>query len=349
MEQLIEIDGSYGEGGGQILRTSLALASLLRRPLRIYNIRAGRKKPGLQAQHLTCVSALAEISLATLKGAELFSEELFFSPQQIKGGRFLFDVSKVRASAGSVSLIFQALLPSLIWAGESSSLMLSGGTHVPWSPPYHYLEQVFLPMISKMGVEVELNLDRWGWYPKGGGIVEAHIKPGRELGGIKLEDRGELKGIRGISALSNLKLSIAERQRSQALKCLGKAGYEADISITNASAIGQGTVVFLLAEFEGSVAAFTSLGERGKRAEQVAEEACRELLDFLKSDAAIDKYLADQLIPYVALVDEDSSFTTSCISQHLLTNIWVVEKFLPGQFEVRGREGEKGEVSVKHF
>ncbi|UCD85567.1 MAG: RNA 3'-phosphate cyclase, partial [Deltaproteobacteria bacterium] len=209
----LQIDGNYGEGGGQVLRTALSLSSILNKPIQLDNIRKGRKVPGLQPQHLTCVKACQRITSAAVSGAELGSQQIEFVPGNLSGDSFEFDVSEKKGSAGSVSLIIQSLLPLLLMASRSSSVILHGGTHVPWSPPYHYLEGIFLPTIARMGCMVRLNLEAWGWYPRGGGKLNARVDPVKELAPLILTERGELKGLRGISAVSNLPLSIAEKQR----------------------------------------------------------------------------------------------------------------------------------------
>lgn len=342
----LRIDGNYGEGGGQVLRTALSLSSILNKPIQVYNIRKGRKIPGLQPQHLTCVRACRMISSADVSGDELGSQQIEFAPEKLSGDSFEFDVSEKKGSAGSVSLIIQSLLLPLIFAPRSSSVTLLGGTHVPWSPPYHYLNGVFLPTIARMGCRIKLNLKDWGWYPRGGGKLNARIDPVKELTPLNLTNRGELKSLRGISAVSNLPLSIAERQRDQGLKTLKRAGIDARIDLLNAPSPGKGTILFLLAEFEQTLAGFGALGALRKRAEQVAEEACREFLEFHRSSAAIDHRLADQLIPYLARASGESTFTTSKISSHLLTNIWVVQQFLPVKVMVEGEKGKAGKVTV---
>jgi RNA 3'-terminal phosphate cyclase (ATP) len=339
----LEIDGSAGEGGGQILRTSLAMSALLGKPIKISNIRAGRRNPGLQAQHLTCVNALAKITDAEVDGASLNSQELLFIPQSIKSGNYRFDVSDVKASAGSVSLILQAVFLPLAFAGGISKVTLLGGTHVSWSPPIHYLQMVYLPIASKMGVEADIQLKIWGWYPKGGGHVDVEIYPA-ELHGINLSQHGTLKSIKGISAISNLPIAIAQRQQDRALSLL--KNLKAEFEIINAPSRGQGTAVFIVTEFENSYAGFTSLGAKGKRAEEVAEEACKDCLDFIQSDMAVEHHLADQLVPLMALAKGHSCFTTSKISLHLLTNIQVAEQFLPIKFNVSGEQDQPGKVSV---
>lgn len=335
----IKIDGSYGEGGGQILRTSLSLSCVTKRPIEIYNIRKGRKKPGLQPQHLTCVKAAQAISDAEVQGAELQSQNLIFIPQKIKSEDYLFDVGEIKGSAGSASLVLQALLLPLFYADEPSTVTIIGGTHVPWSPPFHYLKDVFGAAIAKMGFNIELDIERWGWYPIGGGRIRAVINPAKVFQGLNIVERGRLMAVKGISAVSNLPLSIAERQRDKGISLLNKKGIEANIEIINALSHGKGTFFFLLAEFENSVAGFSSLGAIGKKAEEVAEEACREFFDFIEIKGAVDPHLADQLILYMSVGKGESSFTTSRITQHLLTNIWVIKQFMPVEIKIEEMDG----------
>jgi RNA 3'-terminal phosphate cyclase (ATP) len=342
----LKIDGNYGEGGGQILRTTLSLSCLLKKPVEITNIRKGRKIPGLQPQHLTSVNACKGISEAEVEGNRLQSLTLKFSPQKIKGGDFTFNVAEEKRSAGSTSLILQALFLPLSLSEQNSHITLLGGTHVPWSPPFDYLKEIFLPMVRKIGCQIELKINKWGWYPKGGGEVHCMIHPGEKLLPLNLTERGKLLNLTGVSAVSNLPASIAERQKNQALKILREKDFSPEIKILQAPSIGQGTFFFLKAEFENSKAGFGALGEMGKRAEKVAEEACQEFLQFIQTKAAIDPHLSDQLIPYLALADGPSSFTVSRISKHLLTNIWVVQQFLPTKITVEGDEGKEGKVII---
>jgi RNA 3'-terminal phosphate cyclase (ATP) len=346
---MIVIDGSYGEGGGQVLRTSLTLSSLLGKPVRIENIRAKRRNPGLQAQHLTGVQAIAQICDAELEGADLGSQALTFSPlSPPRAGEYSFDVAEARkgGSAGATSLVFQTLLLPLTFAAGQSRLSIRGGTHVAWSPPFHYLQHVYLPTLARMGLEASAEIERWGWYPIGGGEMTAAIKGRRDsdLCGLDLGQRGELKRLWGISAVSNLPPHIGQRQKKRAEETLRKRGFDPRIEIVDAASPGQGTVVFLVAEYENTVAGFSALGERGKPAEKVAEEACGEFLSYHCSGACLDKHLADQLILPMALALDQSAFTTCEITQHLLTNVWVVQQFLDVRFEIEGEEGEKGRV-----
>jgi len=345
-DEILVIDGSYGEGGGQVLRTALSLSALLGRAVRLVNIRAGRPKPGLQAQHLTGVRAAARICDADVTGAKPGSPELTFVPRTApQAGTYTFDVAEARqgGSAGAASLVFQTVLLPLALADGQSQLTIRGGTHVEWSPPFDYLKRVYLPTLARMGVQAKVHLKKWGWYPVGGGEMTAVIEgiggEGglRRLQGLTLTERGQLLRLRGVSATSNLPRHITQRQQRQVLQVLRERGFNPRIeAIDDAPSKGQGTVVFLWAEFENVVAGFTAYGRLGKRAEEVAEEACYQFLAYYDSGAALDPHLADQVILPLAVAEGESAFTTSQITGHLRTNVWVVEQFLGLRFQVSG-------------
>jgi RNA 3'-phosphate cyclase len=341
-ENLIEIDGSYGEGGGQILRTALALSAILQKPFTIHHIRSKRKNPGLQAQHLEAAEALARITEAQTEGFKFGSQKITFIPQKILPGDYQFEVR----TAGSVSLLLQAVFLPLCLANEKSNLTLVGGTHVPWSPPFHCLSEVLLPTLKSMGVSAEATIEKWGFYPKGGGKIQLKINPVHEFKPIYLFDRGALKKIRGISAISNLPKHVADRQREQALKRIQKElKIDAEITILyDVPSNGLGSFLFLLAEYEKTLAGFSSLGARGKPAEKVADEAVDFLKNYFSSEGCIDPHLADQLVPFMALAKGNSSFTTTRITEHLLTNLWVIQHFLDVTISREGERGERGRV-----
>jgi RNA 3'-phosphate cyclase len=335
----VQIDGRYGEGGGQILRTALSLSAILKVPVHIDHIRGNRKKPGLRPQHLIAVNALATITGAKVDGAKIDSNELVFEPGEIRGGNYSFHIG----TAGSTGLVLQTIIPVLLFGKIPSQIQITGGTHVPWSPSFHYLKAVFLPILKNMGAEVSLEIDKWGWYPKGGGKIRAVIKNIHGLKEIFLSNRGTLINFHILSAVSNLPLSIAERQRDQALKRIKHLGIRPNISIENAPSPGQGTALFLAAQFEGSIAGYTSLGKKGKPAEEVADDACNKFINFLDSKGVIDIHLADQLVLYMALAGGRSTLIIESITEHLLTNIWVIEQFLPLKFD---KEEETGKIEV---
>ncbi|HUL30609.1 MAG TPA: RNA 3'-terminal phosphate cyclase [Thermodesulfobacteriota bacterium] len=341
-EGLIEIDGSYGEGGGQVLRTALALSAILKRPFTISGIRSKRKNPGLQAQHLEAVKALTRITGAQTEGAAFGSQSITFIPRGLLPGSYEFEVS----TAGSVTLLLQAILLPLCFAKGISNVTLTGGTHVEWSPSFHYLAEVLLPTLEKTGVSANATIESWGFYPKGAGMIRLKICPVEELKSISLVDRGDLKKIRGVSAISNLPGHVADRQREQALKRIREElGMHAEIAVLgHVPSKGSGSFLFLLAEYERVVTGFSSLGAKGKPAEKVADEAVDLLEEYVSSEGCVDLHLADQLIPFMALAKGNSSFTTTRVTEHLLTNIWVVERFWEAKVRQWGSVGKPGRV-----
>ncbi len=354
MSDLITIDGSYGEGGGQIVRTSLSLAALLGTPVRITHVRAGRPKPGLQAQHLSAVHVAAQVCDAEVTGAEPGSTTLYFAPRsRPRPGAYTLDVAEMRqgGSAGAVTLVLQAVLLPLAHADAPSHVTLTGGTHVAWSPPFHYLAHVYLPTLARWGYRAEVELAHWGWYPIGQGLVRATIPPRTPVSAaFDASEPGKVRRVWGLSAASNLPRHVVERQRQRAMELLHKAGLRAEIEewpdAPTRTPASKGSFVFLLAECDHATVGFSALGARGKPAERVAEEAVRDLRAWQRSGAALDPHLADQVILPLAVAGLSAEFTTSAVTQHLRTNAWVVAQFLPLRVTVEGDVGQPGRVRI---
>lgn len=347
----LEIDGSIGEGGGQVLRTALTLSVLTGQPVEIRNIRAGRPNPGLQPQHLTAVYAAAALCQAQVEGAALGSQTLRFAPQNPpRPGEYIFDVTEVagRGSAGAVGLVFQTLfLPLALMPGESL-VVLRGGTHVPWAPSVDYLQEVFLPTVAQMGLNAEIDLVAWGFYPVGGGEVRVRIR-GRSgpLSPLNLTERGNVRRVRGRAVVSNLPSHIPQRMVDRARSLLNQAGLRADLQPMVTRGTGPGAGIFLVVDYEHVRAGFSAYGRKGVPSEQVAEEACRELLAHHESGAPVDPHLADQLLLPMALAEGTSRFVTSAVTGHLLTNLTVVRAFFPTiQATVDGEAGRPGSIII---
>jgi RNA 3'-terminal phosphate cyclase (ATP) len=349
MTDFLIIDGSHGEGGGQILRSALSLSVITGRPVRIENIRANRKKPGLAAQHLTSVQAAAMLCDAEVKGAELGSQTLQFIPhKQVRAGDYFLDVAQARegGSAGSVMLVLQTLLLPLALAAGVSTVILRGGTHVDMSPSYDYVHDVWLPTLAKMGVRAELSLARSGWFPVGRGEVRLRITGSGELRPLRLEDRGPLRAVTGRALAANLPAPICERMAARARDLLEQAGIAAEIESTVLEAACHGAGLYLTAHYENSLAGFSAQGKRGKPAEKVAEEACAAFLHQFQSGAALEQHLADQLILPAALCRDESIFGVERISPHLATNAWVVERFGLARIDITPAAAGTGFVKI---
>lgn len=343
---MIEIDGSHGEGGGQILRTALSLSCLSGKPFRMVNIRKGRKKPGLAPQHLVSVRAARDISGAQVSGDRQGSVELVFFPEKVKGKDFSFDVG----TAGSTLLVLQSIVPALLFTRGKSTVTVRGGTHVPFSPPFHYAAYVLVPALGRLGVRLSLSLGPYGFYPRGGGEIRSEIFPSEGIRPLRLPDRGKIHAVTGWSAAGNLPLSIARRQRDAAMAVLRSrlrgTDFPVDIEVLPVPTPGQGTFLFLLVEAERGVAGFSSLGGRGKRAEAVGEEAAAALAAYCETGAALDPHLPDQLALYLAMCRESSVFTTSRVTEHLVTNLWTIGFFREFRFSVEGEVGKPGTVRI---
>ena len=330
---MIEIDGSYGSGGGQILRTACTLSAVTKKSCRVFNIRKGRPKPGLMPQHLLGIQALAQLCNGRLKGDFLGSQEIKFFPGENYRDSILIKIP----TAGSITLALQTLIPSALFTPEPIKINFDGGaTDTFFSPTIDHFRFVFLKILEKMSSKVEINILRRGYYPEGGAKVEAKIYPSK-LKPINLIERRDFKKILIISGASeSLKnKKVAERQVAGVREILGKLKLPSEEKIEYYDTPCPGSQICLVAKFENTVIGTDNLGKLGKRAEDVGKDAASELLKEQKSGASLDKHLSDQILPYLALAKNKSSVTVSEITTHCQTNIWVIEKFLKGNFKIK--------------
>ena len=332
---MIEVDGSYLEGGGQSLRTAIALAAVTKKPCRVFHIRKNRPKPGLATQHLLGIQALTQLSNGRLEGDYLGSEEIKFYPGEINRGRTSINV-KIK-TAGSITLLLQSLIPPALFASETIKITIDGGaTDTFFSPTFDHFRYCFLKILEKTGGKVEINVLKRGYYPEGGAEVEVIIHPSK-LKSLYLLERGELKRILAISGASELlkPKKVAERQVAGIREVLGKLNLPIEEKIGYYQTQCPGSQICLVSEFENTVIGADNLGKLGKRAEDIGKEAALGLLKEQKSNICLDKHLADQILPYLALALGKSQVSVSEITNHCKTNIWVIEKFIEGKFQIK--------------
>jgi RNA 3'-terminal phosphate cyclase (ATP) len=343
-EHTLTIDGSFGEGGGQILRSSLALSLVTGKSLVIERIRANRKKPGLMNQHLAAVKAAAEVSQAQVEGAEIGSKRLSFCPGSVGAGNYTFDVG----SAGSATLVLQTVLPALLLAEGESNLTLRGGTHNPMAPPFDFLVKSYLPLVNRLGPTVEARLVRPGFYPVGGGELQVRIEPAQQLGRLELTDRGETCAQRVRVLLANLPRHIAERECRTIAQ---QTGWSEDRFMIEepSDAHGPGNVVMIELEAENITEVCTSFGRKGVKAEEVALEALREAEEYWASDAPVGRHLADQLVLPLGIGAHfgagGGAFRTLSLSAHSTTHLEILRRFL--SLEVKVERDSQGDCLVQ--
>jgi RNA 3'-terminal phosphate cyclase (ATP) len=337
---MIVIDGSEGEGGGQVLRSALALAILTGQPVRIENVRAGRKKPGLLRQHLTALEAAGRISAARLEGAQLGSRCVELHPQAILPGEYRFAVG----SAGSANLVLQTLLYPLLFADGPSRLVLEGGTHNDKSPPFHFLKQVLLPLLGRMGAELHMELERWGFFPAGGGRMVVDVAPVRRLEPLALLERGELRRRQATAVLSEVPGHVADRELSTVRSRLGWRAQECR-SLRPREVGGPGNVLMLELEHAEVSELVIGFGARGVRAEEVAIEACDAVRRWQDAEVPVGEHLADQLLIPLALAG-GGAFRSVRPSLHTTTNRDVIERFLDARFTLRETGEDRSEIQV---
>jgi RNA 3'-terminal phosphate cyclase (ATP) len=327
---MIEIDGSYGEGGGQIVRTAIALSATTGKNVKIYNIRKFRSNPGLKQQHIKTLETAARICNAQIDGEYLGSLGISFFPGEIMGGYFDVDIK----TAGSITLLLQCIMPLVLKSNEDIQFKITGGTDVAWSPTIDYLIHVTVTALSKMGYTCDIKNIRRGYYPKGMGVVYANLKP-KKLHKFDFSyQKSTVPRIYGISHCSNLPEHIAQRQAESATYHLNYKNFDCNIATDVTNTLSTGTGITLWKNFCGG----SALGKRGFPAEDVGKKAANNVSVELESGADVDINLADQLIPYMGLVP-GCSYTVRDITQHTKTNIWVTEQFLDVEFNIMEENG----------
>jgi RNA 3'-terminal phosphate cyclase (ATP) len=331
---MLTIDGSFGEGGGQIIRSSLALSLITGTAFRVYNVRAGREKPGLKPQHLMAVKAAAEIGRARVDGAGVGSREFTFVPGQVEAGEYRFSIG----TAGATMLVLQTVLPPLMIADEPSVITLEGGTHNKHAPPFDFLQKTFLPLVNRTGPHVSLELERYGFYPPGGGRVNVYIEPRTEPKRLEIDERGEIEDVCARALVVKLPEAIAERELSVIGERLNLNDDQLHVE-SSGNALSPGNVVIIEVRSRRLTEVITSVGERGVRAEQVAERAAAEAESYLTTGAPVGEHLADQLLIPIALAG-GGSYTTGALSLHTTTNMEIMQRFL--DVEIKSTQAGRG-------
>jgi RNA 3'-terminal phosphate cyclase (ATP) len=340
--KMLIIDGSKGEGGGQIVRSSLSLSMCIGRPVRIENIRAGRKKPGLLRQHLTCLRASQAICEAQVIGDELGSMNVEFIPSAIKAGDYDFAIG----SAGSTSLVFQTILPALLMADSESTVTLSGGTHNGMAPSFDFIKDCFLKTLADININVDTTLNAYGFYPNGGGQWQAKVHPLKDVKTLNLTERGKITQTQAIVTQSGISKKVAIRALNQVKKKLEWP--ESDLFINQVASVGAGNIISLQASHSQAIEIVEVVGERRLSAERVAGRAVAIMKEYLDSSAAVGEYLCDQLLLPLVL-GKGGCFTTLKLSSHTLTNIDVIKQFIDCDIDVMqlGKDCFKVTIDVK--
>jgi RNA 3'-phosphate cyclase len=327
---VIEIDGSVGEGGGQVLRTALTLSLLTQKPFNIRDIRGRRKNPGMRPQHLAAVRAAMAVGKAKVRGDELGGQMLTFEPSGLWAGDYSFDIG----TAGACSLVLQTIFLPLANAGSNSYIEITGGTHVPWSPSFEYIGWVWLPAMRTLGYSATANLSKVGFYPKGGGKIGVTVSSSRVVDGLIALKQVSTRELAGVSLSCNLPEHVAARQCHRLSERLEAHQLTPQIEIDRLRSPGRGSAVFITSKHSPAFFGFSALGARGKSSESVADEAADQLLNFIASGAALDRFLADQVLLPLAIAPSLSRFNTEAATEHLRTNAEVIEKFLDSKITI---------------
>jgi RNA 3'-phosphate cyclase len=332
---LLQIDGSYGEGGGQILRYAIALSAFTKKPVEINNIRANRPVPGIRPQHHTAISCIKSICKGAVEGLSIGSSKLAFLPGEIQSGDYKFDIG----TAGSITLIFQACILGSLKTTKPISIKLTGGTDVKWAPTWDYFTYVFIPLIQKIGVRTDVQLIKRGYYPKGGGEAILTIHPVKKLQSLQLEEKQNFSKIEGIVNISNLPDHISKRMKHAALKIAVKNNMRSYIEIDKTTSFSPGTGITLWSKSNHSVLGSTFLGERGVPSEKVGENAANQLLKEINSGSMIDIFAIDQILPYMMLSEDESVCMIRELSNHTKTNMWLLKQFFDVNFDIKKQHG----------
>ncbi|GBC68701.1 RNA 3'-terminal phosphate cyclase [archaeon HR01] len=344
---MIELDGSIGEGGGQVLRVSIALSAILSKPIHIYNIRKKRSNPGLRPQHISAVKSVAEACNGSVQGLHVGSTEIIFTPGYLEGGELRIDTG----TAGSITLVLQSLLPVLSFSSKPSSFHLIGGTNNPMAPPVEYLEKVLLPLLSKMGVRCGIELVRRGFYPRGGGVVRGWVEPVHSLSPLEEVERRDIGRVYGLSYTCRLPSHVSERMASSAEKSLSNKGFVASIErealMPNhpKCSTDPGAGIILVAD--GAYLGADRLGAPGLPAEEVGAGAAKQLIEEIESNAAIDRHAADMLVIWVSLAEGRSRYSVSTLTSHTLTSVEICRLLTGAEIELAGRLGGPGIITCR--
>ncbi len=341
---LIKIDGSYGEGGGQILRSAIGLSVFKNKAVEIYNIRKNRSNPGIKPQHYMAIKSIKKICNAETTGLDIGSKKLIFKPGQIKSGKYKFDIK----TAGSIPLAFQAIILSCLKTDKEISIHLRGGTDVKWSLSWDFFEYVSVPILKEIGVNIETELIKRGYYPKGGGEAKITIKETDKINPIVVDENQVFSKVNGIINISNLPDHISKRIKDSILKQVLKYDLKASIDIDRCSSLSPGVGVTLWSKNENVIVGSSVLGEKGVSSETVGNKSSDRIIDEIKSGSSFDAYSFDQIIPYLAIATESGSskFYIRKISGHAETNIWLVKHFFDCEFDLTKKEKN---IQVKVF